>query len=174
MTAREAPNRLAAIAVISGVRISQYVYFALRSERTAAPHITGRLGIEPDEIQVRGSRCVVPVRPRYHAWKIVCRDRGLRIDEQIDRIVARLAPHADQIAALVAEIEGPAERSTASLQLVRYLDDDGGEEEENLSPQDGGLVKIPGQHQLLGWHLDRRTLAFLSRIGADLDADEYG
>jgi hypothetical protein len=155
------------------MRISQYAYFTVRSERTAAHHITGRLGIEPDEIQVRGSRSVVPVLPRYHAWEIVCRDRDLRIDEQIDRIVARLAPHADQIAALVAEIDGPGDRSTATLQLVRYLDDDGGETED-LGPQDGELVKIPGQHQLLGWHLDRRTLEFLCYIGADLDADEYG
>ena len=28
-----------------------------------------------------------------------------------------------------------------------------------------GLVKLSGQHQLLGWHLHRDTLAFLHDIG---------
>jgi hypothetical protein len=38
------------------MRISRYVYFALRSERTAAHHTTGGFGIEPNEIEVRDSR----------------------------------------------------------------------------------------------------------------------
>jgi hypothetical protein len=37
-----------------------------------------------------------------------------------------------------------------------------------------GLEKLSGQHQLLGWHLDRHVLNFLSEVGAEFDADEYG
>jgi hypothetical protein len=59
------------------------------------------------------------------------------------------------------------------LQLVRHFDDDDGEEEE-LSVSDAPLQKLAGQHQLLGWHLDSDVLGFLARVGAEIDADEYG
>jgi hypothetical protein len=59
------------------------------------------------------------------------------------------------------------------LQLVRFFDDEDGEEEE-LSPPDAPLQKLSGQHQLLGWHLDRDSLGFLAHVGAEIDADEYG
>jgi hypothetical protein len=60
------------------------------------------------------------------------------------------------------------------LQLVRFFNDDEGEDEEEVSPPDAPLQKLAGQHQLLGWHLDADSLNFLSRIGAETDADEYG
>ncbi|MEU5786400.1 DUF4279 domain-containing protein [Micromonospora purpureochromogenes] len=63
--------------------VSQYVYFALSSERVSAAEITARLGIEPDEIVVRGSRVASPARPGSHRWKITCRKPGLTVDEQI-------------------------------------------------------------------------------------------
>jgi Domain of unknown function (DUF4279) len=59
------------------------------------------------------------------------------------------------------------------LQLVRYFDDEEGEP-ERLSDSDAGVQKLGGQHQLLGWHLSSADLGFLSRIGASIDADEYG
>jgi hypothetical protein len=37
-----------------------------------------------------------------------------------------------------------------------------------------GLEKLAGQHQLLGSHLNREVLDFLTEVGAELDADEYG
>jgi hypothetical protein len=39
---------------------------------------------------------------------------------------------------------------------------------------DTPLQKLPGQHQLLGWHLDRDAVRLLARVGAEIDADEYG
>jgi hypothetical protein len=36
------------------------------------------------------------------------------------------------------------------------------------------MKKLPGQHQLLGWHLGTEDLAFLASISAVLDVDEYG
>ncbi|MFG3700121.1 hypothetical protein ACGF5C_19695 [Micromonospora sp. NPDC047620] len=46
-------------------------------------------------------------------------------------------------------------------------------EEEDLSSPVEGWQKLPGQHQLLGWHLDGRALEFLRLTGAELDVDEY-
>ena len=62
------------------------------------------------------------------------------------------------------------------LQVVRYLDDDQGEDEKLTEVTKDGrqLVKLSGQHQLLGWHLDRRALDFLQRTHAEVDVDEYG
>jgi hypothetical protein len=56
---------------------------------------------------------------------------------------------------------------------VRYFNDDDGEE-ESPQPEGTDLIRLPGQHQLLGWHLDRRVLKFLHHTGAELDVDEYG
>ncbi|MFC5753757.1 DUF4279 domain-containing protein [Actinomadura rugatobispora] len=156
------------------MRISQYAYFALRSPVVPAAEMAARLGLEPDEVTVRGSRTVDPPRPAVHTWKIVCRERGLRVDEQIDRIIERLGPYRDRVVALSRElgVHGP-EHGGAVLEVVRYFDDEDGEEEE-LSPPGAALQKLAGQHQLLGWGLDRRVLEFLLMTGAYLDVDEYG
>jgi len=156
------------------MRVRQYVYFSLRSDYIPADEITARLGMEADEIRVKASKRVNPPLPRCHAWNVVCRDGGLTVDEQIDRVIDRLQPLTDQIAALAREIDASeGESAAATLQVVRYLNDDDGEEE---SPQPDGtdLVRLPGQHQLLGWYLDRRILEFLHHTGAELDVDEYG
>jgi hypothetical protein len=63
--------------------------------------------------------------------------------------------------------------SPPSEQFVRYLDDEEGEP-ERVSNSEAGVQKLGGQHQLLGWHLSSDDLGFLSRIGASIDADEYG
>lgn len=160
--------------MIRAMRVDQYVYFSLRSDHMPVREIAGRLGMEPDEISVKASKRVDPPVPCVHAWRLVCRDGGLTLDEQIDRLIERLEPFADEIAALAREIDASeGEGITGTLQVVRYFNDDGGEGE---SPQPNGtdLVRLPGQHQRLGWHLDRRVLEFLHRTGAELDVDEYG
>lgn len=35
-------------------------------------------------------------------------------------------------------------------------------------------VTLPGQHQLLSWHVDIRIMEFLRNTRAELDVDEYG
>ncbi|MEU8157458.1 DUF4279 domain-containing protein [Micromonospora sp. NPDC048986] len=140
------------------MRVHQYVYFSMRSRDLPAREMTTRLGMEPDEISVLGSRRENPPVPRVHSWRVVCRDSGLTVDEQIHRIIDRLAPVADEIAALVRVIdESEGEGRTSTLQVVRYFNDDDGDQ----------------QHRL-GWHLDRRALEFLRHTGAELDVDEYG
>lgn len=48
----------------------------------------------------------------------------------------------------------------ARLSVVRYLNDEDGEE-ERVEPPREGLRKLEGQHQLLGWAMERDVLEFL-------------
>jgi hypothetical protein len=146
------------------VRIRQFASTELFSERVPAHEMTARLGIEPDRIMVRGSQSVDPLLPRVHRWEIRCSDPGLAVDELFWRVLDRLEPYTDRIAALVRDLAQTSAASPAMLQAVRYFGDDEGEE-ELLSPPDAELVKIPGQHHLLGFHLDRRILDFLHGWG---------
>ncbi|MFI7211071.1 DUF4279 domain-containing protein [Micromonospora maritima] len=153
--------------------VSQYVYFALSSVRVSAAEITTRLGIEPDEIAVRGSRVASPPRPASHRWKITCREPGLTVDEQINRIVDRLLDHAERIGGLAAELDAiDGEPGASVLQVVRVFEHPDGEEEDLTGPVEG-LEKLTGQHQLFGWHVDARVLEFLRLTRAELDVDEY-
>jgi Domain of unknown function (DUF4279) len=153
--------------------ISQYVYFAIWSVHIPAVEVTERLGIEPDEQTIRGSKSAHPIRPVSHCWRVVCRTPHLTVDEQINRIVDRLLPHAVRIGELARELERAEGAAGGSrLQVVRVFEHPDGEEEDLTSPVEG-MEKLAGQHQLLGWHLDARMLEFLHLTGADLDIDEY-
>ncbi|GAA1404154.1 DUF4279 domain-containing protein [Catellatospora coxensis] len=152
------------------MRLRQYVYFALKSEEVSAAEITARLGVEPDEVVVRGSRRTDPfVRPVCHIWMVVCREPNLTVDEQMDQVVGRLLAYADRIGELVAEPDEAGERPIFSvLQVVRYFWDD---EEDAAAPV---VQESPPLRNLFGWHLDARVLDFLRRTHAELDVDEYG
>jgi hypothetical protein len=152
------------------VPVDQYVYFALSSHVTSAAEMTAVLGLEPDETVVRGSRITEPKAiPVTHRWKIVCREPGLTVDEQIARVLERLTPHTDAIAALARHLdaEDPQGRS-AVLEIVRYFNDE-------PVPQAHPLMDVPPGKapKLFGWHLDRAVLNFLHLTGAVLDVDEY-
>ncbi|MEV5711705.1 DUF4279 domain-containing protein [Actinoallomurus sp. NPDC052274] len=134
-----------------------------------ATEITARLGIEPDEVTVRGSRLARPPRPVAHEWRVVCRKPGLTVDEQMARIIDRLFGHAERIGALAVELDRvDGDSGTGRLQVVRIFE----HPEGATSPVDG-LEKHSEQHRLLGWHLDARTLEFLRLTRAELDVDEY-
>ncbi|MFJ4185153.1 DUF4279 domain-containing protein [Kitasatospora sp. NPDC089509] len=144
--------------------LNQYVYFVLSSECTAADEITALLGIEPDETAVRGSRSTSPVvLPRCHRWKIVCNERGLRVDDQIACVIERLRPHTAAIARLTGRPDSDESPWTPVLQVVRYFNDDF---EEEPAPASDEI-------NLFGWHLDRDVLDFLLATGAEVDIDEY-
>ncbi|HEX4813127.1 MAG TPA: DUF4279 domain-containing protein [Nonomuraea sp.] len=155
------------------MRVRQYVYFAVKSETLDAMAMATRIGLAPDEIAVRGSHHADPPRPVVHVWKVVCRDRGIAVDEQIARLVERLTPYTEAIGALAEELNRGEGCSTVALQVVRILDTEDGEDEDLTSPNPE-FVRLAGQHQLLGWHLDRRTMQFLISTHAELDVDEYG
>ena len=137
------------------MRIRQYAYFSLFSDRVTAAQITARLLIEPDEVQVRGSRRAQPAVPVHHAWRVVCHESGLSVDDQVGRIVARLKPHTTRIAQLLGELSDEGDASAgAGVSVVRYFNDnDGDGEDAQLSAPDEVLQKLAGQHHLLGWHL---------------------
>ncbi|MGW4379244.1 DUF4279 domain-containing protein [Kitasatospora sp. NPDC004531] len=142
--------------------VHQYAYFALFSPHVSADEMTSRLGIAPDEVSVRGSRLAEPrAIPVHHSWKAVCRDPGLCVDEQIARILDRLRPHAAGLAGLAGQLA--ADGGGAVLQVVRYFNDS----DRAAAPA------RPDAPNLLGWHLDREVLDFLTAVGAELDVDEY-
>jgi hypothetical protein len=89
----------------------------------------------------------------------------------VGSVLDRLRTIEDRLVTIGGDLLGQV--GGCNLQLVRYFDDDEGEEEE-LSPPNAPLQKLAGQHQLLGWHLERDSLQFLARVGAEIDADEYG
>lgn len=147
--------------------VDQYVYFALSSQNTPTVEMAAVLGIDPDETKVRGSRTAAPEPvPALHRWKIVCREPGLRVDEQITRVLERLAPHTDRIAALARRLDGENGSPSAVLQIVRHFNDQPAKQD----PSATGQTERPNQ---FGWHLDRDVLEFLQATGAVLDVDEY-
>ncbi|WP_405526346.1 DUF4279 domain-containing protein [Streptomyces avidinii] len=144
--------------------VDQYVYFALSSEFTSAQEMTARLGVEPDETTVRGSRIIQPAIPVCHSWKIVCREPGLRVDEQMACVLNRLRPYTDRIVELVGQLgQEPETGNVAVLEIVRCFRDAG----------EPGQTDPAGKPNLFGWHLDRDVLDFLAATGAVLDVDEY-
>jgi len=133
--------------------VRQYVYFALYSELMPAEEMTRRLGLAPDETDVRASRQVYPPRPATHSWKIVCSAPGLRVDEQVGIVVGRLRAVVDEVGRLARHLA--ATEGGSRLQIVRYL-------------TEGDSNPI-----LLGWQLDPEVLEFLHTTKAVLDIDEY-
>ncbi|WP_378738290.1 DUF4279 domain-containing protein [Nocardia brasiliensis] len=155
------------------MRIRQYVYFALFSSETTADEMTTRLSIAPDEIGIAGSKRTSPPIPAEHAWMVSCRDSGLCVDEQITKVMDRLLPRQAQIVALARELErNDPVHGGAKLSVVRYLNDEDGDEEQ-LNPPDARFQKLPGQHQLLGWALEPVVMRFLVAANAAVDVDEY-
>lgn len=125
------------------------------------------LGLEPDETTVRGSRIAGPnAIPVLHRWKIVCREPALRVDEQITRVLERLAPHTATIAALASRLDHVEPGPTAVLEVVRCFND----QETEQHRRSDAAAEAPN---LFGWHLGREVLDFLQATGAVLDVDEY-
>src|SRR5690349_18046286 len=134
------------------MRVEQYSYFALKSLSVTAAEMTRRLGVEPDEVTVRGSRSIERDVPRVHAWKIVRRSVEA-VDEQVQHLVDRLLSVRDELVRLTADPE-----IDAVMQVVRYFNDDGQADSE----------KAP-----VGWGLQPPTIAFLADVRAWVDVDEY-
>ncbi|THA81657.1 DUF4279 domain-containing protein [Streptomyces sp. A0592] len=153
--------------------IDQYVYFALSSKHMSAEEMTAVLGLEPDETLVRGSRrAAEPTRPACHSWKVVCREPGLAVDEQIDHVLDRLRPHTDRIAALARQLdEEQGEDGSAVLEVVRYFRaSDADTADATDDTDDTDATHSPN---LFGWALERDVMEFLIATGAVLDVDEY-
>jgi hypothetical protein len=116
-----------------------------------ASEMAARLGLEPDEISVRGADLIDPPVPASHEWKVTCRDPEITLDEQVDRLMQRLTPHASEIKQLAAHLE---------------RDDCGGARLRII--QDGERTD---EHEF-GWRLDRDVVRFLELTHADVTVDE--
>jgi hypothetical protein len=153
---------------VLGVRIKQYVLFVMHSDRLAPDEISREVGLVADEVALRGSRSVDPPRPISNVWRLRSDGAGLAVDDHVRRLIERLGPSKSAIRALLdcqADVR-------ARFEVVRYFNAEDGEDE--VIGVAGGLVKLAGQHQLLGWQLTREMLQFFADIDADLWVDEYG
>jgi hypothetical protein len=122
-----------------------YVSFGLWSRRMPASEMAERLGLEPDEIAVRGANLVDPPVPVSHEWMITCRDPHKSVDEQVEQLLERLRPFAEHIGLLAADLRHE-ECGGARLRVVRQHP----------------------EHEL-GWRLDRTVLQFLEQTSADVE-----
>lgn len=148
------------------------MHFALSSETVTASMITAELGVDPDSVLVLGSRRATPPVPVEHSWRIECAGPDLDVGEQARRVFARLRPVAEGLLRVVT-----AGGVRPVLQVVRYLNDDDGADEDRtplVTAEGMVLEKLPGQHQLLGWHLAAEDLSFLASLNTAIDVDEYG
>lgn len=153
------------------MRLRQHVWFTVSSDVLDHTQLTERIGIEPDQVKVRGSRHNVvankPV-PRSHAWRLICDEPGINVGAQVERVLARLAPAREALHDLV---EGEDDVRVV-LHVGRHFGDEEGQEEVGAIFDDDGNVVIEGVW-LFGWALERATLEFLVYVGAVLDVDEY-
>lgn len=77
--------------------------------------------------------------------------RGRTVDDQLAKVLGRIRPVTDSIRRLIA-----TGAVSAALQVVRdFAADDGEAEQHTPVVTDSGVVlhALPGQHQLLGWHI---------------------
>ena len=152
------------------MRMRQYAYFSISSQTMSADQMATRIGLVPDKTTIRGSkRADAIIVPAEHSWCIYAAEQARPVDEQISALLARLRPYQEAIAALVG---GEGSASRGQLHVVRHFNDPEGEV-ESLDSRASGLEKLPGQHQLLGWHLSHDVMAFLMSVAAELDVDEY-
>jgi hypothetical protein len=100
--------------------------------------------------------------------EIVYREPGLRVDEQIARIMERLTPHTAAIAALTRRLKVEEGGPSAVLEVVRKFKD---EPDLPVLPTEADAGAEASD--LFGWHLGRDVLDFLQATGAVLDVDEY-
>ncbi|GGK59430.1 DUF4279 domain-containing protein [Nocardia camponoti] len=146
------------------MKVSQYSYFSVESTALSAVEMSARLGMEPDEVLVMGSRSPEHVIPRVNAWKVVCRSDE-SVDDQIQCLVDRLAPIRAELVSLCADDE-----VSSVMQVVRYFGDPDG---VGPAPAGTSLDRAREYPRPLGWHLPLSVLEFLASTKTELDVDEY-
>jgi Domain of unknown function (DUF4279) len=131
--------------------------------------ITSRLFLEPAKVSRRGSRSVDPLIPVTNLWWYRASGTG-SVDELVLELVELMESIADRLAELTAEGE-----ASVGISIMRSFDDPHGVD-ENFGRADvpDNLEKLPGQHQLLGFHLDVDLMRRLAAFDCPIDCDEYG
>ncbi|MFC7501058.1 DUF4279 domain-containing protein [Nocardioides sp. CPCC 206347] len=150
--------------------MNQYAYFQLGSTTRSAAELSTEIGMEPDEVRVRGSKRAEPPIPARHSWEIVNRAPNMDVEDLVAPLLDRISPVASRIRDLT-----DSEEVHATLVVVRYFNDRNGVAEEQVETEQDGhqLVKMPGQHQMLGWALEPEALGLLASMNATIWFDEY-
>lgn len=151
------------------MRVHQYAHFTIGSDVFNPDQITAALLIEPTKTSWRGSRSTDPMIPRTNLWRY--RASGeTGVDDLIRELVALFEPLSDRLLALTTD-----EASWIEIGIMRSFDDpDGVEDDGGTGDLPENLVRLDGQHQLLGFHLDTELMSRLLALGCSLDFDEYG
>lgn len=150
--------------------MNQYAYFQLGSATRSAAELSAELGMEPDEVGIRGSESAEPPIPARHTWEIVNRAPNTDVEDLVVPLLDRISPVASRVRDLTDD--GSVH---ATLIVVRYFNDRTGVVEEEVETEQDGhqLVKMPGQHQMLGWALEPEALGLLASMNAVIWFDEY-
>jgi hypothetical protein len=128
------------------------VYFALKGDDLDPDAFTERSGITPSQVFLKGESGQYVKEYRFGMWKLsLGRIKGevLLVCELAEQLVARLEGSADCIAGVVSE-----QQLYAVLEVVLYVSMD-----ENVT------------RPALGF--SSRTIAFLHKVGAEIDVDIY-
>lgn len=149
----------------------QHASFVVQSDVRHPDEISELFQFEPDVSKAKGSSNKARQVPRTHLWEVKAEGTSAPVDAQIREIISRLGPIADRILRLVED--GTCK---AVLRVSRHFNDPDGEEEHHDPIISGhGILRIlSGQHQLLGWLVDREIIDFLVATGAVITVDEYG
>jgi Domain of unknown function (DUF4279) len=150
------------------MRISQYAHFLVGSDVFDPDDITGTLLLEPTSVSWRGTCSSDPMIPRSNLWQYRARGEGT-IDELVRELVDVFEPLADKLAALTAD-----HSTWISISVFRSFDGPEGVEEDS-GPDDlpPNLIRLEGQHQLVGFHLEPALMRRLVDINCPIDVDEY-
>ena len=151
------------------MRIHQYAHFHIGSDVLTPDQITATLLIEPTSVSWQGSRSTEPLVPRTNRWQYKATGAGL-----VDDLVRELLGVFEPLRAPLQELTANGACSIEIRFMRSFGDPDGVEEDEGLTDLPGNLVRLEGQHQLLGFHLDTNLMARLVELGCALDFDEYG
>lgn len=148
------------------MKVRQRCYLAIKSETIDPDEIACLLGMTFDRSQRRASKAEQPPRPVANTWVLDAPD-DLGVDEQIPSLLDRIDPIAEDLRSLLerSDVDGV-------IEVVREFGHPEGQDEED--GRRGDLIKLRGQHQLLGFALEAEVLARLVRLGLSLDFDEYG
>ena len=91
------------------MRTGNYVYFAVKSEVMTGPVIGQRIGLAADRAKVRGSKVIgPPPHPLAHTWEIIGDEPGLRVHDQITRVMDRIRPYQLAIRDFVSRMSRPS------------------------------------------------------------------
>jgi hypothetical protein len=150
------------------MKVIQRVYLGVSSATLEPSTITARLGLDPDETVLKGSRLRAPGAkplPVCHLWRLHSGARAtLQLDHHIRALLDRVAIQAAAIRALAATGE-----AGIYVAAVRTFVPEPGE----AQPDDGDAMPRDDAAGF-GFHLDSALLAQLADLGIGLDVDEYG